>query len=93
MSRCFASYLCFSGVGGDRWSEALDVAIAEGWLVQEYHPTTWIEYDVDAPDLQRHDVALGAINGELTTMFMRSSGELRVNMSRSGRMHPIFLGG
>ena len=82
-----------TGVNADRWSEALDVAIAEGWLVQEYHPTTWIEYDVDGPDLQRHDVALGAINGELTTMFMRSSGELRVNMSRSGRMHPVFLGG
>jgi len=35
---------------------------------------------------------LGAINGELTTVFMISSGELRVNMSRSGRMHPLFLG-
>jgi hypothetical protein len=81
-----------TGVTDERWAEALNTAVDEGWLVQEYHPTTWIERDFDAPDMQRHDVALGAINGELTTMFMRSSGELRVNMSRSGRMHPVFLG-
>jgi len=23
---------------------------------------------------------------------MRSSGEMRVNMARTGRMHPVFLG-
>lgn len=80
------------GVTAERWAEAVGTAIAEGWLVQEYHATTWIERDFDVPDMQRHDIALGAINGELTTVFMISSGELRVNMSRSGRMHPLFLG-
>ena len=76
----------------DQWDQAVLVAAEEGWLVQEFHPTTWIERDFDSPELQRHDLALGAIDGELTTLFMRSSGELRVNMFRSGRMHPVFLG-
>ena len=80
------------GMEQDHWDAALRVAVEEGWLVQEFHPTTWIERDFDSPDVQRHDLALGAINGELTTLFMRSSSELRVNMSRSGRMHPVFLG-
>ena len=80
------------GVEKDRWDAAVDTAIEEAWVVQAFHPTTWIERDFDAPGQQRHDLALGAINGELTTLFMRSSGELRVNMSRSGRMHPVFLG-
>ena len=76
----------------DQWDQAVLVAAEEGWLVQEFHSTTWIERDFDSPELQRHDLALGAIDGELTTLFMHSSGELRVNMSRSGRMHPVFLG-
>ena len=80
------------GVGQDQWDASVRVAAQEGWLVQEFHPTTWIERDFDSPELQRHDLALGAINGELTTLFMRSSSELRVNMSRSGRMHPVFMG-
>jgi len=80
------------GVDADRWKEAVAVARSKGWLVQEFHPTCWIERDFDAPELQRHDLALGAINGELTTLFSRSSSELRVNMARTGRMHPVFMG-
>ncbi len=76
----------------ERWQAAVDVAVEEAWLVQEFHPATYVQRDFDVADRQRHDLALGAINGELTTLFMRSSGELRVNMSRSGRMHPVFLG-
>lgn len=80
------------GVDAERWNRAVDRAVAEGWLVQDFHPTSWIERDFDDPTMQRHDLALGAINGELTTLFSRSSGELRVNMARTGRMHPVFLG-
>jgi hypothetical protein len=80
-----------AGVDQDRWNEAVDTAEAEGWLVQAFHETTWIERDFDSPQRNRHDLALGAINGELTTLFTRSSGELRVNMARSGRMHPVFM--
>ncbi len=80
------------GVDPAEWDAAVRRATEEGWLVQEFHPTSWIERDFDDPTLQRHDLALGAINGELTTLFSRSSGELRVNMARTGRMHPVFLG-
>lgn len=79
------------GVRKDRWLQAVECGVEEGWLVQAFHPTSWVERDFDAPALQRHDLALGAINGRLTTLFMRSSGELRVNMARSGRMHPVFM--
>lgn len=80
-----------AGVTEEQWNAAVDVGVEEGWLVQEFHPTCWVERDFDAPALQRHDLALGAINGRLTTLFMRSSGELRVNMARTGRMHPVFM--
>ena len=79
------------GVGQDEWSSALETATTEGWLVQEFHATSWVKRDFGVPEMQRHDLALGAINGRLTTLFMRSSGELRVNMARTGRMHPVFL--
>ena len=81
-----------SDVDEARWQAAVDVAVEEAWLVQEFHATTWIQSDFDSPETQRHDLALGAINGELTTLFMRSSSELRVNMAMAGRMHPVFLG-
>lgn len=81
-----------SGVSESQWRDALAVATREGWLVQRFHPTSWVERDFDDETMQRHDLALGAINGELTTLFSRSSGELRVNMARTGRMHPIFMG-
>ena len=80
-----------AGVSDADWDQAVDRGVAEGWLVQEFQPTCWVERDFDAPTLQRHGLALGAINGRLTTLFMRSSGELRVNMARTGRMHPVFM--
>jgi hypothetical protein len=80
------------GVDANSWGAAVRRAAEEGWLVQEFHPTSWVERDFDDETLQRHDLALGAINGELTTLFSRSSSELRVNMARTGRMHPVFLG-
>ena len=80
-----------AGVHPQEWSTAVDRGLKEGWLVQEFRPTCWVERDFDAPTLQRHGLALGAINGRLSTLFMRSSGELRVNMARTGRMHPVFM--
>jgi hypothetical protein len=82
-----------AGAEQDHWEKTVRKCADEGWLVQEFKPTSWIECDFGESTLQRHDLALGAINGELTTLFSRSSGELRVNMARSGRMHPVFLGG
>jgi hypothetical protein len=80
-----------AGVTADDWAKAIELGVEEGWLVQEFKPTCWVERDFEATVLQRHDLALGAINGRLTTLFMRSSGELRVNMARTGRMHPVFM--
>lgn len=80
------------GTTPDDWGPSVQRARDEGWLVQDFHPTSWVERDFDDPTLQRHDLALGAINGKLTTLFSRSSNELRVNMARTGRMHPVFLG-
>ena len=80
------------GTDADEWRRALDVAVAEGWLVQEFHDTSWVERNFEGTAFNRHDIALGAVNGELTTIFARSSAELRVNMARTGRMHPVFLG-
>jgi hypothetical protein len=76
----------------DEWAAAVKVARAERWLVQGFHETTEVERNFRGGALNRHDLALGAINGQLTTIFSRSSPELRVNMARSGRMHPVFLG-
>ncbi len=81
------------GVSAENWDAAVDVAVDEGWLAQEFHPTSWTQRDFDSPEIQRHDLALGSVNGRLTTLFMRSSGELRVNMARTGRMHPVFMAG
>lgn len=79
------------GVDREQWWAAVDLAVKEAWLVQEFHATTYVQRDFDCPETQRHDLALGSINGELTTLFMRSSAELRINMARTGRMHPVFL--
>ena len=79
------------GVDQEHWKAAVDVAVEEAWLVQEFHTTTYVRRDFDCAGTQRHDLALGSINGELTTLFMRSSTELRINMARTGRMHPVFL--
>jgi hypothetical protein len=81
------------GVDARAWREACDVAAAEGWLVQEFHDTTWIERDFEGDGENRHDLAVGAINGEVSLMLSRSSEELRVNMARTGRMHPVFMEG
>lgn len=79
-------------VDQQRWLEAVDRAVEEAWLVQEFHATTYVRGDFDSLKAHRHDLALGAINGELTTLYMRSSSELRVNMARTGKLHPVFLG-
>ena len=80
------------GTSQDEWGQSVDVAEAEGWLIQRFHETARVERNFDGTGFNRHDIALGAIKGELTTTFARSSEELRVNMARTGRMHPVFLG-
>lgn len=78
-------------VSEDEWREAREVAVRKGWLVQGFKDSTWIERDFDEPGQNRHDLAVGAINGEVVLVLSRSSEELRVNMARTGRMHPVFV--
>ncbi len=79
-------------VDEDAWGgAAVESAIASRWLVQERLDSTWLEADFDDPVTFRHDLAIGAINGEVSFAFVRSSPELRVNVARSGRMHPVFI--
>lgn len=74
------------------WERAVDFGVREGWLVQAFLETTEVEDAFGSGRFNRHDLAIGAIRGEVTAVFMRSSAEMRVNMSRTGRMHPVFLG-
>jgi len=77
----------------EAWNAAVDVALEQGWLVQEFVTGTEIEPDPGSVDQNRHDLALGAINGKISAVFMRSSSEMRVNVARSGRLHPVFMRG
>ncbi|MFC9281154.1 hypothetical protein [Streptomyces collinus] len=71
------------------WNSAVDRALREGWLVQEYCATPEIE--TGSGGRRGHDLALAAVNGVLSAAFLRSSEEARVNIARSGRLHPLYL--
>ncbi|MFI7382824.1 hypothetical protein [Streptomyces sp. NPDC049813] len=75
--------------GRAQWKAAVGLACREGWLVQEYCPTPQIDSG-DGAGPVRHDLALGAINGELSAVFMRTSTQYRVNVARTGCLHPVF---
>ena len=73
------------------WDHALRSAINEGWLVQEFCTTTETRADFRGGLMHRHDLSVGVINGNLAGAFLRSSGELRLNVARTGRLHPVFM--
>lgn len=73
------------------WNAAVDLARREGWLVQEYCATPEIETETGSGETRGHDLALGAVDGVLSAAFLRSSAEARVNIARSGRLHPLYL--
>ena len=73
----------------DAWSNAVDVAVEEGWLVQEFCEAT--ELVAREAGRRLHDVSLGLVNGELAGATMRSSAELRTNVALTGSLHPVFL--
>ncbi|WP_406212043.1 hypothetical protein [Streptomyces canus] len=76
---------------GAEWNSAVDLARREGWLVQEYCATPEIETETGSGETRGHDLALAAVNGVLSAAFLRSSEEARVNIARSGRLHPLYL--
>lgn len=72
------------------WEDAVTKAVTERWLVQEYCHAPSIDI---APDGQpsKHDLALGAVNGQLVAAFSRVGTGERLNTARSGRAHPVYL--
>ena len=64
-----------------------------GWLVQRFCPSTDIESDLTTGETAYHDLSVGLVNGEIAGAFIRSSHELKMNISCSGRLHPVFFEG
>lgn len=79
--------------GGAKWADAVDRAVRESWLVQEFHAPTKIRTGLLGDQTAFHDLSVGVVNGSVGGAFIRSSGELRTNLALSGRMHPVFLAG
>ncbi|MFQ5702720.1 MAG: hypothetical protein ACE5HT_01725 [Gemmatimonadales bacterium] len=75
----------------EEWGDALDVAVGESWLVQEFHLTTDMAGGSGAGESAWHDLAIGLVNGQPHGALLRTSGELRLNVARSGFVHPTFL--
>ncbi|MFE6869209.1 hypothetical protein ACFVFS_21950 [Kitasatospora sp. NPDC057692] len=76
--------------GDAAWSEAVDRAAAEGWLVQEYLPSPRLHGGPGGSPVH-HDLAVGAVNGRLVSAFVRTGHEARLNVARTGRLHPLYL--
>ncbi len=84
-------------VGGEcpsegRWIAAVDRAVRESWLVQEFCAPTRIRTGLLGDETAFHDLAVGVVNGRVDGAFIRSSRGLRTNLALSGRMHPVFMG-
>ena len=73
------------------WELALQTAVREGWLVQEFCLTTEFRADFNGSTVHLHDFTLGTVDGRVAGAFIRSGGELRLNMARTGRLHPVFM--
>ncbi|MER7702592.1 hypothetical protein ABTX81_06815 [Kitasatospora sp. NPDC097605] len=76
--------------GGAAWAEAVGHAASGGWLVQEYLPSPRLRGGPEGPPVH-HDLALGAVDGRLVSAFVRTGHEARLNVARSGRLHPLYL--
>jgi hypothetical protein len=73
------------------WEQRVEEAAHEHWLVQEVCPSAEMADEFGGNGSPRHDVSVGVVNGEPAGTFLRSSKELRVNLARSGRLHPAFV--
>ncbi|MGW2376652.1 hypothetical protein [Kitasatospora sp. NPDC001683] len=72
-----------------RWRTALASARRESWLVQEFCPSPVHGVGPGGEPI-RHDLTIGVVGGEMSALLMRTSSEYRVNISRSGVLHPVF---
>ncbi|MFE3205986.1 hypothetical protein [Embleya sp. NPDC059237] len=72
------------------WAGAVERACESGWLVQEYVPAPRAPATPNGSG-RRHDLALGAVDGRLVSAFARTGHDARLNVARSGRLHPVYL--
>lgn len=72
------------------WSAAVDRAVHESWLVQEYCSPPVLVGDGGAA--HRYDLALGSVDGRLVSLFSRlGDGDPdRLNVALGGRPHPVY---
>jgi hypothetical protein len=77
--------------GTSEWELRVEEAARDHWLVQEACRAAEIPDQLGADRSCRHDVSVGIVNGQPVGVFTRSSTELRVNVARSGRLHPVFV--
>ncbi len=81
------------GVATDsEWAHAVERARRARWVVQQFVETAQFETDDFGNDQRYHDLSIGLINGKLSGAFARSGNDLRLNLARSGRLHPVFIG-
>jgi hypothetical protein len=65
--------------------------VQDGWLVQRFCTATNIENTLKTRETAPHDLSVCLVNGEIAGAFIRSSHDLKMNMSFSGRLHPVFF--
>jgi len=74
-----------------QWATDVDRAVQDGWLVQRFCTATNIEDNLKTGETAPHDLSVCLVNGEIAGAFIRSSHDLKMNMSFSGRLHPVFF--
>jgi hypothetical protein len=77
--------------GLPEWTLRVETATREGWLVQKVCRSAEMLDELAEDGARRHDVSVGVVNGQPVGVLMRSSNELRVNVARSGCLHPTFV--
>jgi hypothetical protein len=73
------------------WTAAVDRAVRESWLVQEFRPPTQIRTGPPGDEAAFHDLSVGVVRGRVEGAFIRSSQELRTNLALSGQLHSVFI--
>lgn len=73
----------------DEWRRSVKLAIDEGWLVMEAVEPTRLR--APTGELERHDLAIALVDGQVEGGYARSSTERKVNVARNGRVHPLMF--
>ena len=74
-----------------QWESALERAVAQGWLIQAYYPSTEFSAYFRGTTNHHHDLCIAAVNGRMVGTTMRSNASPRLNVARNGRLHQVFV--